>query len=444
MKIGQRLLLGFAAIIVINVIAGAVVFQSMQSVQSYYNEKKDMATLIDQMKDARLAEKEFRSVYDTKLAVEFQFEYKNVTRDISVLESDGIAGDAIDLAALRGSAKEYHNLVLSNTENSSNIENLWRSEQDLISSPGGLQDISGSMKDRAIELGRKNNDTSTGMRYLYDIQEDQDNFVITHNKALLGDVAMLTNETLAWSGNDPEMANYVWRYNSNLEVLSNLYDRHAVTEDRIDVVVQGMDDDLTALDGWLSAKLDETLKITAAAVVAMIVLSIVTSIGVSIAATRSIARPIESLARTSEEVAAGDLKKKVETSGNDEVASLGRSMQKMISALRDRMEFNDALIRNIMDFQVIISDDGRIIYVNGPALRITGYSFGEISGRDYGKFLPGLPDPHQVQSDMAGICAILRKDGSILQSTCRMSAVKNADGLRIGTMVMVKDTSNGA
>ncbi len=445
MKIGQRLLLGFVIIIVINVIAGLIIVQNVQSVQQYYNEKKDMDSLVGHLKDCRLTESEFRSSYDPAQAVAFQQQYRNITRDIYLLESSGYKLDGTNFSGLRDSANEYHDLVLANIENSDNIENLWRSEQSLISSPGGLRDISRSVKERTIELGmRKNGSGTGGMGYLFDIQEDEKNFLLTHDPSYLGDIHARSNETLAWSGEDPQLAGYLWRYGDNLDVLATLYAKHAGTEAAIDRTVGRMEADLGQLDGQLGAAFEDALKRMIVIVGTLIALSIILSVAISMVATRSIASPIEALAEVSEKVAAGDLRKKVEATGNDEVATLGRSMQKMISSLKERMEFNDALVRNVMDFQVIVSGEGNIIYVNAPAIRLTGYAYGEFSGQDYRRFIQGLPPLESLGSDITGNCTIQRKDLPPFNAPCRISPVKNAEGRRIGTMIMVKDTSPGA
>ena len=87
MKIGRRLFIGFAIIILINVAAGAMIINNVGSVQHYYDNKKTMDSLINHLDDCRLAESQFRSSYDTKLVTDFQFDYLNVSRDISDMEA---------------------------------------------------------------------------------------------------------------------------------------------------------------------------------------------------------------------------------------------------------------------------------------------------------------------------------------------------------------------
>ena len=73
MKIGQKLFIGFAIIILINVIAGVLIINNMDTVQQYYQSKKAMDSLNAHLKDSMLTENEFRSAYDTGLVDDFRF-----------------------------------------------------------------------------------------------------------------------------------------------------------------------------------------------------------------------------------------------------------------------------------------------------------------------------------------------------------------------------------
>jgi nitrogen fixation/metabolism regulation signal transduction histidine kinase len=155
--------------------------------------------------------------------------------------------------------------------------------------------------------------------------------------------------------------------------------------------------------------------------------------------TRSISRPIEALARTSEKIARGDLKAKIGTAGNDEVSSLARSLQKMLTAMRERMEFNDALIRNIVDAQVIANNEGTLVYANGPTMKLFEDDFSSIVGKEYTRFLEGLPVLMEVRSDLSCKCTLLKKSGEKADVLCRLSVIKNGEGRRTGTMIMIKE-----
>lgn len=440
MKIGQRLFIGFSIIILINVLAGYIIVSDVNSVQQYYQSKTAMDNLIDHLKDCRLTEKGFRSAYDTKLVVDFQTQYKNVTRDLNEMEISNTAyGSGVDFNSIQASIKDYHNLVLQNIENTYSLENLWRSEQDTISSPGGLNDSSSAMTDRVLKLEAEKNRGGSGMRYLYGIQQDERNFLITHDPSYLNDIYLMENLTLTWANDDQVLTEDIWRYNNNLNVLSNLFSHQVSTEGQIDTTVGSLGEQLSSIDADVSSAFETALQRTMITIAALVALSLVSSIVISVIMTRSISRPIASLAQTSEKIAAGDLRRKIEVKGNDEVSSLGRSFQRMVTSMRERIEFNDALVRNIVDAQIIVSPEGKIIYFNNAAKSMTGYSYGEISSIPYDAILDGLPGLSGIRADISRDCVLVRKDGSRVNVTCRLSAVNDGEGARMGTMVLLKE-----
>lgn len=438
-KIGQRLFIGFAIIIIINLLASALIINNIQNVQKYYQSKKAADNLVNDLKDSMLVEKEFRSAYDTGLVVDFQLEYKNITRDIYEMETSGMDyGTGVNFSGIRSSVQQYHDLILNNNNYLYSTENTWRTEENIVSSPGGIYQNSADIKARVLELSLGRNNSAEGVRYLYDMQQDERNYLSTHDAAYLADIHDIQNKTLEWSGGDPELAQDIWRYDNNLDVLGGLYAHQADTSGKIDGVVSGLENDMVSLGTDVNARFEDMLARTTATVVAVLVLSVLSSIVISLFITRTISRPIEYLARASERIALGDLRAKVEEKGNDEVASLSRSMQKMVKSMRERIEFNDALIRNIVDAQSIVDNEGNIFYVNEPMLGLAGYDFSEIINQDYRLYFENLPDLSGIRSDISCPCRLVKKGGIKADAACRLSILKDGEGARVGTIVLVR------
>ena len=124
---------------------------------------------------------------------------------------------------------DYRNYVLDNVKYPNNIENLWRSEQDTLSSPGGLTANSNAISQRVIELASMNNLSWSGMLYLNDMQQEEKNFLSTHDHQYLDNLHNTENLTLNWANNDPMLSQEIWRYNNNLDALTSLYSRQADT-----------------------------------------------------------------------------------------------------------------------------------------------------------------------------------------------------------------------
>lgn len=438
MKIGSRLFIGFAIIILINVVAGAIIISNVGSIQHYYQNKKTMDTTINHLNACRLTESQFRSAYDTKLVVDFQFEYLNVSRDIAAMQDMGVTGGEGNLTAIQSSIHDYHNLVLNNIEYPNSIENLWRSEQDTILSPGGLTDNSNAIKGRVLQLASDNNHSWVGMQYLNDIQQGEKNFMSTHDRKYLDNIRKMENLTLNWADNDPELAQDMWRYDNNLEVLSSLYTRQADSNALIDMTVAALEQNVSAMDTGISTAFDDTLARTTLAVIALIALSLVLSILISLIVTRSISRPIASLSAVAQKIAGGDLRRSIDVKRNDEVGSLADSFRKMMSAIRSRMEFNDALVRNIVDAHMIFDDSGRIFYFNEPAIELTGYTISEAMSLRYQDLFKGLPVFINSSYGTSYDCILVKKDATEIRVECHMSTLKDGEGNRIGTMALIR------
>lgn len=443
MKIGRRLFMGFAIIILINVAAGAMIINNVGSVQHYYNNKKTMDSLISHIDDCRLAESRFRSSYDTNLVIGFQSDYLNVSRDLSdmgVLQN--ATGEDSNLSAIKSSVDDYRNYVLNNVEYPNNIENLWRSEQDTLSSPGGLTANSNAISQRVLELASTNNLSWSGMLYLNGMQQDENNFLSTHDDRYLDDLHTMENLSLNWSGNDPMLSQDIWRYNNNLGALTSLYSRQADTGARIDSTVMALESNVSAMDTGVSTAFDNTLQRTIMTVIGLIVLSLSLSIAISFFVTRSISKPIESLSIAAQKIASGDMRRKVEINRNDEIGSLADSFSKMMASIRSRMEFNDSLVRNIVDAHIIVDELGKIFYFNKPAIQLTGYSYGEALNMRYQDILRDIPIFTDKTDSVSYGCTLVKKDGSELPVQCYMSTLNNGEGVKIGIMILIRDKSS--
>lgn len=443
MKIGRRLFMGFAIIILINVAAGAMIIDNVGSVQHYYNNKKTMDSLISHLDDCRLAESRFRSSYDTNLVIGFQSDYLNVSRDLSnmgVLQN--ATGDNSNLSAIKSSVDDYRNYVLNNVEYPNNIENLWRSEQDTLSSPGGLTANSNAISQRVIELASTNNLSWSGMLYLNNMQQDENNFLSTHDDRYLDDLHSMENLSLNWSGNDPMLSQDIWRYNNNLGALTSLYSRQADTGARIDSTVMALEGNVSAMDTGVSTAFDNTLQRTIMTVIGLIMLSLLLSMAISFFVTRSISKPIESLSIVAQKIASGDMRRKVDINRNDEIGSLADSFSKMMTSIRSRMEFNDSLVRNIVDAHIIVDELGKIFYFNKPAIQLTGYSYAEAMNMRYQDILRDIPIFTDQTDSVSYGCTLVKKDGSELPVQCYMSTLNNGEGVKIGIMILIRDRSS--
>jgi len=91
-------------------------------------------------------------------------------------------------------------------------------------------------------------------------------------------------------------------------------------------------------------RMELALNIATPLLVLLSVLTGVVGLIISLAASQ-LTRPLNLLARAAEEIARGDLEKSVQMAGDDEIARLGKSFEKMRVSLRDRLNDLSLLLR---------------------------------------------------------------------------------------------------
>lgn len=431
-------MLGFAIIILLNILVGAFIVENLGSIQDSYRNKIVMDRMSLDLKECMLAGSDFRSVYDPLHVEKFQSGYYNLTRDIrDIEESDLAASNSMAFGEVRLLAQEYRNLILTNAKNPDSIENVWHSEHDILTRPGGLTDTASRMESIVAGIGNEKGD-ATGMSLLYVIQQNEKNYLQAHGAHDLENIKQLEEELLEWSGGDQELKQNIERYNVNLDLMASLYQNRASIESQIDRTVSSLESNVETLDNAGSIAFEDTLNKTMAALGITVLLSVMFSLIISIVVTGSISRPIVSLASISESIARGDLHKKIDVNSRDEVGKLADSFRIMVNSLRDRIEFNDTLLRSIVDAHVVMDNDYRILYFNSAAENMSGYSATEMVGkRCPDLFGLAIVGDHNHDKALDGLLHC--KDGTTVDISYRISALKDANGSVAGKMIMIKD-----
>ncbi len=130
--------------------------------------------------------------------------------------------------------------------------------------------------------------------------------------------------------------------------------------------------------------------------VAFLALSLLGSIGLGFSAVRRIVRPIESLAATAQAISGGDLERKAQVEGDDEIGSLASAFNAMLARLLSDIEerrraeaalhLSEEKYRTIADTAqdaiMMIDGEGRISFTNPAASHIFGYSEDELRGME--------------------------------------------------------------
>ncbi len=122
-----------------------------------------------------------------------------------------------------------------------------------------------------------------------------------------------------------------------------------------------------------------------ALVVALAALAVV--VGFPIASRRGLLQPLALLLEGVRQVQGGNYGVAVPVAAEDELGELARAFNGMVRSVQDAEGNFKALAESAGDAILVISADGRILYVNRTAAQISGYTRGELLGRAFGELI---------------------------------------------------------
>ena len=171
----------------------------------------------------------------------------------------------------------------------------------------------------------------------------------------------------------------------------------------------------------------------------------------------SVVRPLASLQASARAVASGDLRARAKVSGPEEVASLARDFNEMVSQWRraeEALRETDLRYRALFDRShdaIYVHDfEGQLLDANGAALRLLGYSRDDIPRLSLAELL----DESQLPTAMAALDEITktgtqatpatykvrRKDGSFVEVETRAAAL-HEEGRAVAVLGIARDIS---
>ncbi len=123
--------------------------------------------------------------------------------------------------------------------------------------------------------------------------------------------------------------------------------------------------------------------------------------------------------------------------------------------LREEKFKDEAILASIGDAVVATDKDGRIILFNGIAEEMTGFSFEEAIGQNYGRLLKFVREDNEKPSsdfiaeaiktgkktEMENHTLLVKKDGSRIPVADSAAPIKNAHGETMGSVVVFRDVS---
>ena len=179
---------------------------------------------------------------------------------------------------------------------------------------------------------------------------------------------------------------------------------------------------------------------------AIAALSLVGIVVFVLSLSRGIVSPIRSLSETTREVAQGNFEagRKIEPSGNDEVAQLARAFKAMAASLDSTTvskTYVDDIIRNMKDTLIVVDRSEKIRTVNRALLRLLGYTEAELVDQPFNIISGGVPDEAlKTKSAQATFETVYTaKDGREIPMSFSTGVLKNAEGQASGMIAVAQD-----
>lgn len=151
---------------------------------------------------------------------------------------------------------------------------------------------------------------------------------------------------------------------------------------------------------------------------------------------RRTTRPINRLVDAANSVAKGNLETSMETGANGgEIGELTQSISKMVMNIKDRIMYNESVLKGIMDPLYVADVNGNLTYVNEPGAKMMGSSVTGLSGRKFGDLFTNL------NSSESYLAKCLRTgEPQVFEAYVQIKANGNKIYLR-GSNAPIKDTS---
>ena len=97
---------------------------------------------------------------------------------------------------------------------------------------------------------------------------------------------------------------------------------------------------------------------------------------------KGIITPIGRLVRVTGRLADGDLDTDMDIGAKSgELGQINRSVATMVTHIKDRVTYNESILKGIIDPLYVVDIDGRITYVNEPGARLFGTAAQELRGK---------------------------------------------------------------
>ena len=182
---------------------------------------------------------------------------------------------------------------------------------------------------------------------------------------------------------------------------------------------------------------------------------------------RLIARPVEALAQAARQISSGDLTTQIKPFGPSEIMALGVALRDMTGQLKqtisrlERAEYAErqralVTLESIGDAVITTDTEGRVVYINPEAERLTGWNQEEAEGYPLSQVFNIVngttrePAPSPVERclisntvvELGNDTVLLRRDGSEMSIADSAAPIREVDGSVQGVVMVFRDVTD--
>ena len=164
---------------------------------------------------------------------------------------------------------------------------------------------------------------------------------------------------------------------------------------------------------------------------------------------RSIANPINKLARAAKSIAQGDLDERIDYDSNDELGQLSRTFNNMAESLSRTTvsrDYVDSIIESMGDLLIVVDQDYNITRINSAGLSMLQKQEEELLGRSiYDIFDDGTDPLFQIDDDNGEVqqdAALLVNNQEKLPVNVSVGSLQNRDSDPQGYVIVASDISS--
>ena len=170
---------------------------------------------------------------------------------------------------------------------------------------------------------------------------------------------------------------------------------------------------------------------------------------------KGIINPIGRLVNVTDRLAAGDLDTDMDIGAKSgELGRINKSVATMVTHIKDRITYNESILKGIMDPLFVVDVEGKITYVNDSGARMFGAGAEELRGKK-------LEDQFTIAEVRSGDSyltrclrsgetrngfdsnLVIRKNGNKITTRSSIAPIKDASGRVVGAVELLQDITQG-